>query len=98
MTCIGTGTSIQCGGVKTSKMAKQHNLICVNINFTTQKRRQKTIGKTMACVQTCKEMVWLMVFIATCNNISIILWRCFIGGGNWRKPPTCHKSLKNFIT
>jgi hypothetical protein len=33
-------------------MTKQHNLICVNINFKTQKRRQKTIGKTMAWVQT----------------------------------------------
>jgi hypothetical protein len=22
----------------------------------------------------------------------------FIGGGNWRKPPTCPKSLTNFIT
>ena len=22
----------------------------------------------------------------------------FIGGGNWRKPQTCHKSLTNFIT
>jgi hypothetical protein len=22
----------------------------------------------------------------------------FIGGGNWRNPPTCRKSLTNFIT
>jgi hypothetical protein len=22
----------------------------------------------------------------------------FIGGGNWRKPLSCHKSLTNFIT
>ena len=22
----------------------------------------------------------------------------FISGGNWRKPPTCRKSLTNFIT
>jgi hypothetical protein len=37
-----------------------------------------------------------MVFNATFNNISVILWRSVIGGGNrstQRKPPTCHKSL-----
>jgi len=22
----------------------------------------------------------------------------FIGGGNWSKPPTCRKSMTNFIT
>jgi hypothetical protein len=30
-------------------------------------------------------------------NIHIVVVR-FIGGGNQRKPPTCHKSLTNFIT
>ena len=38
----------------------------------------------------------VMVFNATFNNISVILWRSVIGGGNrstQRKPPTCHKSL-----
>jgi hypothetical protein len=42
--------------------------------------------------------VMVMVFNATFNNISVILW--FIGGGNWstrRKPPTSRKSLINFI-
>jgi hypothetical protein len=37
-----------------------------------------------------------MVFNASFNNISVILWRSVIGGGNRsteRKPPTCHKSL-----
>ena len=37
-----------------------------------------------------------MVFNASFNNISVILWRSVIGGGNrctQRKPPTCHKSL-----
>jgi len=32
---------------------------------------------------------------------SYIVAVSFIGGGNWstrRKPPTCHKSLTNFIT
>jgi len=38
------------------------------------------------------------------KSISLELWyltQVFIGGGNWstrRKPPTCHKSLANFIT
>ena len=40
-----------------------------------------------------------MVFNATFNNISVISWQSvFIGGGNRRKPPTCRKSLTNFIT
>ena len=45
-----------------------------------------------------------MVFNATFNNISVISWRSFFfffGGGNRRirrKPPTCRKSLTNFIT
>jgi len=37
---------------------------------------------------------WLMVFNTTFNNISGISWR----GGNRRKPPTCRKSMTNFIT
>ena len=51
------------------------------------------------------QSVWLvgfMVFNATLNTISAISWRVsFIGGGNRstrRKPPTCRKSLTNFIT
>jgi len=41
-----------------------------------------------------------MVFNATFNNISFISWRS-VGEGNRstrRKPPTCRKSLPNFIT
>jgi hypothetical protein len=53
----------------------------------------------------CKILIsmWFrfMVFIATFNNISIIfVVVSFIGGRNqssWRKPPTCRKSLTNFI-
>ena len=37
-----------------------------------------------------------MVFSATFNNISAILWRS-VGGGNRRKPRTCRKSLTNYI-
>jgi hypothetical protein len=40
-----------------------------------------------------------MVFNATFNNISVAV--SFIGGGNQknrRKPPTCRKSLTNFIS
>jgi hypothetical protein len=39
---------------------------------------------------------WVMVFNATFNNISTILWHSvFIGGGNWStlRKPTYHKSL-----
>ena len=42
--------------------------------------------------------VYLVVFNATFNNISIIVAVSFIGGGNKRKPPTGRKSLTNFIT
>jgi len=36
-----------------------------------------------------------MVFNATFSYIVAV---SFIGGGNWRKPSTCRKSLTNFIT
>jgi hypothetical protein len=43
-----------------------------------------------------------MVFNATFNNSSVISWRSVllveIGGHVWRKPPTCRKSLTNYIT
>jgi hypothetical protein len=43
------------------------------------------------------EGVRVMVFKATFNNIlSYIVAVSFIGGGNWRKPPTCCKLLTNF--
>ena len=46
---------------------------------------------------------WVRVLVlnATFNHISYIVAVSFIDGGNrstWRKPPTCHKSLINFIT
>jgi hypothetical protein len=43
----------------------------------------------------------VMVFNAIFNNFSYIMAVSFIGGGNRstrRKPPTCRKSLTNFIT
>jgi hypothetical protein len=42
-----------------------------------------------------------MVFNATFNNISVISWRSILLVEETRvptKPPTCHKSLTNFIT
>jgi len=40
-----------------------------------------------------------MVFNATSNNISVILWlSVFFGGGNQRKPPACQKTQTNFFT
>ena len=45
------------------------------------------------CMLNCL-FVWLMMFNATFNNISVISWRSvFIGGGIWRtrrRPPACH--------
>ena len=46
--------------------------------------------------------VRVMVFNATFNNISVKSWRSVLFGG-WnrstrRKPPTCYKSLTNFIS
>jgi len=44
----------------------------------------------------------VVVFNDTFNNISVILWQSvLLGGGNRstrRKPPTCRKSVTNFIT
>jgi hypothetical protein len=46
--------------------------------------------------------VCLMVFNTTFNNISVISWWSVLlveeSGGPGEKPPTCHKSLTNFIT
>ena len=40
-----------------------------------------------------------MVFNATFNNISVILWQSvLLVEKTWRKSPTCRKSLTNFIT
>jgi hypothetical protein len=57
------------------------------------------------CLYYCYTDIWVrfMVLSATFNNISVILIVAvsFIGWGNWstqRKPPTCRKSLTNFIT
>ena len=45
----------------------------------------------------CK--VWFMVFNATFNNISVILWRSvLLVEEAGKKLPTCRKSLTNFIT
>jgi hypothetical protein len=45
------------------------------------------------------EGVRVMVFNTTFNNISVIscVAVSFIVGGNQTKPPTCRKSLTNFI-
>ena len=63
-------------------------------------------GKTVLIVMKPFKMIFgvmvrVMVFNATFNNISVISWWCFTGGGNQstrRKPPIYHKSLTNFIT
>ena len=52
----------------------------------------------------CYIQIWfgLMVFNATFNNISVILWWSALlveeTGVPGRKPLTCHKSLTNIIT
>jgi hypothetical protein len=47
-------------------------------------------------------MVRVIVFNTNINNISIISWQSVLlvdeTGVARRKPPTCHKSLINFIT
>jgi hypothetical protein len=45
--------------------------------------------------------LWFMVFNVLSTIFQLYRGVSFIGGGNWstwRKPPTCHKSLTNFIT
>jgi len=39
-----------------------------------------------------------MVYNTTFNNLCYFVVVSFIGEGNRRKPPTCRKSLTNFIT
>ena len=72
--------------------------------------RKPYYPKTICCLrmslygsQTLLHRVWVMMFNATFNNISVISWRSVlnIGGGNRstrRNPPTCRNSLKNVIT
>jgi hypothetical protein len=46
--------------------------------------------------------MWVRVFNATLNNISVISWQSvLLARGNWStwgKRPNCRKSLANFIT
>jgi len=46
-------------------------------------------------------LLGFVVFNATFYNISVISWRSVLLVGwnrsTWRKPPTCRKSLTNFI-
>jgi len=43
------------------------------------------------------KLVWFMASLLTIFQLYIVTVS-FIGGGNWRKPTTCRKSLTNFIT
>ena len=54
-------------------------------------------------IKTDKHLILIRVrvFNITFNNISVISWQSFIGGGKrstQKKSLTCHKSLTNFIT
>ena len=45
--------------------------------------------------------LWCFMPLSTIFQLTYIFGVSFIGGGNritWRKPPTCHKSLTNFLT
>ena len=56
----------------------------------------------MIFVHQKNRLFWFVVFNATFNNISAISWRSVLWveetGSTLRKPPTCRKSLTNFIT
>ena len=47
---------------------------------------------------TSVDLVWFMAFNATFNNIPVISWRSVLLEEAGGKPPTCRKSLTNFIT
>jgi hypothetical protein len=53
-------------------------------------------------IQRKDDFVCLMVFNATFKNISAISWRSVLlveeTGWSWKKTPTCHKSMANFVT
>ena len=53
------------------------------------------------CLDILGLVGWFIVFSATFNNISGLSWRSVLLVGKTavpEKPPTCHKSLTNFIT
>jgi hypothetical protein len=64
------------------------------------------ICKFLGCIRLliCWQISWSMVFNTNFNIISVISWQLVLlveeTGVPWtqRKPPTCRKSLTNFIT
>ena len=84
---------------------QHHNALqetCININrynVNFQDCKQSEVKCINSTIWLC---VMVIAFNATFNNISVIIMAVsFIGGGNFstrRKPPTCCKSLTNFIT
>ena len=66
-------------------------------------QKQELVNKTFyRQIRNVGLFVWLLVFNATFNNISVISWRSVLlmeeTEGPRKKPLTCRKSLTNFIT
>ena len=68
-----------------------------NISVLHEKCIKYTLPRTKSDVDSVRGLV-VMVFNATFNNSSVISRRRFNCWRKRRKPPTCHKSLANFIT
>ena len=94
-------------GQQVKKKRKKSSLKHISYSFVFtfhHNIHNQTIQRPFLLVTSITYQRWvrIMVFNATFNNISVISWRTvLIGGGiriNRRKPPTCRKSLTNFIT
>ena len=69
------------------------------LNISSQWREEGTTFFPPIRALICLNMDPLMDRMFECMKCHIyIMWISFIGGGNQRKPPTCRKSLTNFIT
>ena len=75
------------------------NIICYAEMYMHTKHHSIYNLTYVSCVCLFFCFVYLMVFNATFNNISVISWRSVLlveeTGGPRRKPPTCRKSLTN---
>jgi hypothetical protein len=67
-----------------------------------RRKKKKYLFFNASQLYSCKIWMVVMVFNATFNNIlAISWWSVVLLGGNRStrtKPPTCRKSLTNFIT
>jgi hypothetical protein len=73
--------------------------ILLKVALNTIKQRKTKQKKTNKQVYgDITNFLWNNIYFHFQQYFSYIVAVSFIDGGNWRKPPTCRKSLTNFIT